>query len=63
MNINTGEIKEFDEKSNLLEKLTKEWIEIQKKDMTKKQKKEMKVSLKDHKSKLGKKLTKTKKGS
>jgi len=46
MNINTGEIKEFDEKSNLLEKLTKEWIEIQKKDMTKKQKKLKKRSKK-----------------
>ncbi len=59
MNVNTGEIKEFrpEEFKNLLD----EWIEINKDDITENQKKNKKVSLKDHSSKLGKILTKERK--
>lgn len=55
MNANTGEIRDFnpDDFKNLLT----EWIEVNKDDLTEKQKQEKKVSLKDHKSKLGIKLT------
>lgn len=62
MDINTGELKEI--KSKDLETLLKEnedWVRINEEDMTDKQKKEMKVSLHDHKSKLGKVLTKNRK--
>ena len=55
MNANTGEIREFnpDEFKNLFD----EWIGVNREDMTEKQEQEKKVSLKDHRSILGKKLT------
>lgn len=57
MNVNTGEIREFNPEdfSHLLD----DWINVEGKDMTQKQKQEKKVSLKDHRSVLGKKLTGT----
>ena len=59
MNINTGEIHDLDKlPKSELEKIKESLVEVDPKDMTKKQKETMQVSLKDHKSKLGKKLTK-----
>ena len=50
MNVNDGAIHDF------VEGLSDDFIEINKKEMTEKQKKDKKVSLYDYKSKLGKKL-------
>jgi hypothetical protein len=58
MDLRTGEIRE--EEKMTLEQL-KHSLEILQADMTEKQKREKKVSLKDHKSKLGKLLTKQRK--
>ena len=62
MNVDTGEIKYFDTNEALAEALKSEkWVEVDESEMTKKQKKEKKVSLNDHRSILGKKLTKNRK--
>lgn len=62
MNVDTGELKYFENDEALAEALKSEkWVQVDDKEMTKKQKKEMRVSLKDHKSVLGKKLTKNRK--
>jgi len=62
MEVETGKIhylnKDGSPKIPLIKKLL---LEIDEKDMTRKQKREMQVSLKDHKSVLGKKLTKARK--
>lgn len=58
MDVRTGEITE-DAKKIL--KNFQHMLEINSMDMTKKQKKNKQVSLKDHKSKLGKKLTEERK--
>lgn len=49
MNINTGELREFEESM----RDDKNWIPVDKHDMTKKQIEELFVSAKDHRSKLG----------
>jgi hypothetical protein len=56
MDLNTGKIRELsdEDRKSLQERL----MEIQMDDATPKQKKEMHVSLHDHRSKLGKQLTK-----
>ena len=62
MDLRTGEIKEFSEEE--FEKAKEDFkhmIEITEKEMTEKQKLEKQVSLKDHKSNLGKLLTKKRK--
>jgi len=62
MNLETGKIKKYSkDELNQLEQLKQKLIEIEEKDMTEKQKKNMQVSLKDHRSKLGKKLTEERK--
>lgn len=68
MNTNTGEISKFFElekelgKDMLKEGLAnKLYVPIEEEDMTKKQVAEQKVSLKDHTSVLGKKLTEVRK--
>lgn len=62
MDIRTGEIKEFNEEKSLRDALEDErMIRVNRDDMTEKQQREMKVSLKDHRSKLGKVLTKNRK--
>lgn len=53
MNTENGNLRQFGEK----EFIPDNFVEVSENDMTKKQKKNKKVSLKDHKSKLGKKLT------
>lgn len=55
MNTNTGELLCLTSKE--IEILNDEFIEVNAEDMTKKQKENQAVSLKDHRSKLGKKLT------
>ena len=62
MNIDNGKIFNVDkiEKSEL-EKMKELLTPINEGDMTKKQKEKMEVSLKDHKSKLGKQLTEARK--
>jgi hypothetical protein len=63
MNIETGEII-YGENNKMLELFLKDQknvVSIAESDMTKKQKINKKVSLKDHKSKLGKKLTEKRK--
>lgn len=54
MNIETGEITTD---MNVIKKEIEKYIPINTEDMNRKQKREMKVSLHDHKSKLGKILT------
>ncbi len=58
MDARTGEIKEFNE---IMKKDLKHFTVVTTPEMTKKQKEEKQVSLKDHKSKLGKVLTKKRK--
>jgi hypothetical protein len=58
MNIKTGEI--FCG-YKAIEPFIKNMVEVQESEMTEKQKNEKQVSLKDHTSKLGKKLTKERK--
>jgi len=53
MNTETGEIRYFEEGTEIL----KNYTEINKNDMTTKQNREMQVSKKDNKSKLGKIFT------
>jgi len=55
MDTRTGELISQDDLA--LMKSIGDFVTVDDKDMTKKQRKEMKVSLKDHRSKLGKKLT------
>lgn len=55
MNANTGEIRDFTPEE--FDKLSEDWIPVKQEEMTQKQKEEKMVSLKDHKSKLGVKLT------
>ena len=56
MNIDTGELFNADPRKTLKEllKLNNNLIQVDQKDMTKKQEKNMHVSLNDNKSKLGK---------
>ena len=64
MNTDTGEIRDFLDKKTLTEFLAQNegiWKEIIPDDMTEKQKENKQVSLKDHKSVLGKELTKSRK--
>lgn len=64
MNIDTGEIRHFSESEGIeLAKLLKRenWVPIEEKDMTEKERKEKRVSLHDYRSKLGKELTKNRK--
>lgn len=58
MDLRTGEIKDF---KDIDKKDLKHFIEIETDALNKRQKKTGKVSLKDHKSKLGKILTKERK--
>ena len=63
MNTETGELRYLNDLSkDQIEDLFKEdWIPVDEDDMTKKQKENMQVSLYDHRSILGKELTKNKK--
>lgn len=64
MNLETGELKSFDFKEELIKALEKEQgkaVQIDPKEATRKQLEEMKVSLMDHKSNLGKILTEERK--
>ena len=54
MDMRSGEIKEFNE---IMKKDLKHFTVVTTPEMTKKQMEERQVSLKDHRSKLGKKLT------
>ncbi len=58
MDLRTGEIKDF---KDISKRGLKHFIEIEEKIMTESQKEKRHVSLKDHKSKLGKLLTKKRK--
>lgn len=58
MDLRTGEI--TDDAKKILENF-QHMMEVKQMDMTEKQKREKRVSLKDHKSKLGKKLTEERK--
>ena len=58
MNIETGEIKEFSDKKELLKDLpSKSWTPVEEANMTEKQKEDMQVSKYDNKSDLGKLFT------
>ena len=60
MNTNDGTIHEMT-KADLMEMNGGPMVEVNKKDMTLKQKKNKKVSLHDHRSKLGQQLTRERK--
>jgi hypothetical protein len=57
MNTNNGTIIDPEAFNDLLEDEKKDYVIVENRDMTKKQQREQKVSLHDHRSKLGKQLT------